>query len=267
MIGTLPDGTRQGSVLQVVSGFNYAIKTEFNWAQQQLVSPIIPTMSPTAIWMAATSSDAPQWQFVLRSTTDTGTSFAPVAKITSTFTIFQLQNSGSTAYKWYNFFANQTLQPGVKFYENGDFSGDSGSGWRNLSEQDTVQVNKATNMIVSHGPTAQNIGSSTTVKYTIGVTNGTLGAMVTANQTRSYVLRNTSITDSVQPFQVGWLHSFDPNTSAGDRTFMIIPGLTDRFAANKSIDLSVTCTSTFAQLNDYGAITQTRATSIQFIVT
>src|SRR2546428_3107095 len=36
VIGTLPDGTRQGNTFQVIAGFDYAIQAEFTWAQQLL---------------------------------------------------------------------------------------------------------------------------------------------------------------------------------------------------------------------------------------
>src|SRR6266849_3554872 len=36
VVGTLPDGTTQGMILQVLAGFDYAVNTEFSWAQQLL---------------------------------------------------------------------------------------------------------------------------------------------------------------------------------------------------------------------------------------
>jgi len=51
VLGTLPDGTRQAMVLQVLAGFDYAVQAEFTWAQQLLSQPSAtllasPTPSP-----------------------------------------------------------------------------------------------------------------------------------------------------------------------------------------------------------------------------
>src|SRR5260370_23527279 len=45
VFGTLPDGTRQAMVLQVLAGFDYAVQAEFTWAQQLLSQPSIPLAS------------------------------------------------------------------------------------------------------------------------------------------------------------------------------------------------------------------------------
>ncbi len=268
IVNTLPDGTRQGVTLQVIAGFDYAVNTEFSWAQQQLSQASGLTASPaltangisskraTSILPSDTStgSTGPFWQFVIKATTDTGNFFAPVARVTSTFTVFQLRNTGSSTYKWFNFFANQTLQPGIAVY---------GSSFRNFREQDSVSVNFNTNMIVSHGPTALNTTGPTTVTYSIGVTAGTLGAVVTASQTQSYFLKNTNITDFSSDFSVGWVHSINPRTDSGRLTFQIIPGWTDRVPIDQGVDLSSSFTSTFATLSG-STITQTNSTNVQF---
>jgi hypothetical protein len=265
VFGTLPSGTQQGAALQVIAGFDYAVSAEFSWAQQHLTNAIPLTFSPLSTGMtsttktsaagvvlAATSSPAGSWAFVLQLTTDTGTQF-PSAEIISTFTIFSLQNSGSNTYKWYNFFANQTLNPT--------------SPWRNFSENDAVNVNPNTNTIISHGPGSQITSGPTTVSYTIGVkaTEFTTST-VTANQTQTYMLKNTNVTDTSQSTtQVGWLHNIDPRSASGKLSFSIIPGWTDQIPQNRGIDLHGTFTSTFVTLSG-GVITQTASTGVQLAV-
>jgi hypothetical protein len=272
IFGTLPGGTDQAAALQVIAGFDYAVSAEFTWAQQHLTNAIPLTFSPlstsatpttkistTGVHLAATSSPAGSWSFVLQLTTDTGTQFEPMAEIISTFTIYSLQNSGSSFYKWYNFFANQTLIPG---------SAVSNSPWRNFSENDTVKVNPSTNGIVSHGPTSMITSGPTTVTYSIGVTTNVNVAPVTANQTQTYMLKNTNVTDtspSPPSSQVGWLHNIDSRSSSGKLSFSIIPGWTDRIQMNKGIDLHGTFTSTFVTLGG-GMITQTASTGVQLTV-
>jgi hypothetical protein len=269
IFSTLPDGTRQAAALQVIAGFDYAVSAEFNWAQQHLTSAIPSTSSPLAsiagssskVLPSVTSSPPSSWAFVLQLTTDTGTQFQQAgqeqAEIISTFTIYSLQNSGSSTYKWYNFFANQTLIPG---------SAVSNSPWRNFSENDTINVNPASNAIISHGPTSLITSGPTTVTYTIGVQAGFSGAAVTANQTQSYVLKNTNVADNTQSTsQVGWVHSIDPRSSSGKLAVSIIPGWTDRIQANQGIDLHGTFTSTFVTLSG-GMITQTASTGVQLAV-
>jgi hypothetical protein len=268
IFGTLSDGTRQGAALQVIAGFDYAVSAEFTWAQQHLTNVISSTFSPlstsattktstTGVLPAATSSPAGSWVQVLQLKTDTGSHFSQ-AKVISTFTIFRLQNGGSGA-KWYNFFANQTLIPGIATASN--------STWRNFSENDDVKVNPNTNTIISHGPGSLITSGPTTVTYTIGVTQGAF-ASVTANQTQTYMLKNTNVTDTTQPNQtseVGWLHNIDPRSSSGKLPFSIIPGWTDQVSTNNGIDLQGTFTSTFVTLSG-GAITATATTGVGLTV-
>jgi hypothetical protein len=272
IFGTLSGGTDQAAALQVIAGFDYAVSAEFTWAQQHLTNAIPSTFSPlstgatpttkistTGVHLAATSSPAGSWAFVLQLTTDTGTQFEPMAEIISTFTIFSLQNSQSSFFKWFNFFANQTLIPG---------SAVSNSPWRNFSENDTVNVNPNTNAIVSHGPTSLITSGPTTVTYTIGVTANTFIAPVTANQTQTYMLKNTNVTDtspSPPSSRVGWIHNIDSRSSSGKLPFSIIPGWTDRVQKNQGIDLHATFTSTFVTLSG-GVIIQTASTGVQLAV-
>ncbi len=269
IFSTLPDGTRQGAALQVIAGFDYAVSTEFTWAQQHLTNVIPSTFSPlstsatpqtktstTGVLPSATSSPSGSWAFVLQLTTDTGEHFKPMAEIISTFTIFKLQNSGSNN-NWFNFFANQTLIPG---------SVCCNSAWRNFSENDTVNVNPQSNAIVSHGPTSLFTSGPTTVTYTIGVTAGVSGAAVTANQTQTYMLKNTNVTDTTRSAsQVGWIHNIDSRSSSGKLSFSIIPGWTDQTPPNQGIDLHATFTSTFVTLSG-GVITQTASTGVALTV-
>jgi len=267
VFSTLPDGTRQGAALQVIAGFDYAVNAEFTWAQQHLANAIPSAFSPLSTsapskastgkaLLASSSSPAPSWAFVLQLKTDTGSQFAQ-AQIISTFTIFSLQNSGSNTFKWYNFFANQSLIPG---------SAVSNSPWRNFSENDTVNVNPSSNTLVSHGPTSLITSGPTTVTYSIGVTAGFSGAVVTANQTQSYMLKNTNVTDtSRSASQVGWLHNIDPRSSSGKLSFSIIPGWTDQIPINQGIDLHGTFTSTFVTLSG-STISQTASTGVGLAV-
>ena len=270
VFGTLPSGTQQGAALQVIAGFDYAVNAEFTWAQQHLTNAIPLTFSPLStsatpsaktstngVVLAATSSPTGSWAFVLQLTTDTGTQFKPMAEIISTFTIFSFQNNGPSNYKWYNFFANQTLIPG---------SVCCNSAWRNFSENDTVNVNPNTNTIVSHGPTSLITSGPTTVTYTIGVAPSTSAASVTANQTQTYMLKNTNVTDTTRSTsQVGWIHNIDSRSSSGKLSFSVIPGWTDQIPANQGIDLHGTFTSTFVTLSG-GVITQTASTGVQLAV-
>jgi len=260
IFNTLPDGTRQAAALQIIAGFDYAVSTAFAWAQQYLTSVIPSTLSSPSTRVAShvipgDTVPAPNWQFLLQLKTDTGNQFAPMARIISTFTVYVLQNSGSSTDHWYNFFANQTLMPGNLVYN---------SPWRNLSENDTVNVNPTSNTIVSHGPTSLTNSGPTTVTYTVGVTAGQFAAAVTANQTQSYALKNTNIVDTSQSTsQVGWIHSIDPRSSSGKLQFSIIPGWTDQ--TSQGIDLSATFTSTFATLSG-SSISQTASSGVQLAV-
>jgi len=264
IFNTLPGGTQQAAALQVIAGFDYAVGAEFAWAQQHLTN-VIPAFaplstgatpntktSPASVVLAATSSPPGSWAMVLQLTTDTGSHFAS-AQIISTFTIFSLQNSGSNTYKWYNFFANQTLNPT--------------SPWRNFRESDTINVNPNTNTIISHGPGSLITSGPTTVSYTIGVTASEFTtSTVTANQTQTYLLKNTNVTDTTQSTtNVGWLHNIDPRSSSGKLSFSIIPGWTDQIPMNSDIDLHGTFTSTFVTLSG-GTITNTASTGVQLAV-
>jgi hypothetical protein len=265
ILGTLPDGTQQGATLQVLAGFDYAVAAEFHWAEQlltQTAATIAPaqsalkTNSGTRIHSGVTvqtNTNPPSWSFIIA---DTGDFFKPVGRVVSTFTVFRLENSGSTAYKWFNFFWNSTVQPGIQIYN---------SPWRTSLEQDSIRVNASSNQIVSHGPTGQVIQGQATIAYSIGTQAGLLGANVTASQTQSYFIKNTNVTDASGGSTVGWTHSVDSRTQSGTLTFQIIPGWTDRVLHDASVYLIGSFTTTFVTLNG-STIANTNSTSVQFFI-
>src|SRR6267143_507125 len=259
IFSTLPDGTRQGAALQIIEGFDYAVNVEFTWAQQHLTNAIPSTLSPLStiakssshVLPSVTSSPPSSWTFVLQLTVDTHNQFQPMAQVISNFTIFKLQNSGSNTFKWYNSFANTTLIPGSLAYN---------SAWRNFSENDTINVNPSTNTLVSHGPASLITSGPTLATYSVGVTAGSFAAAITANQTQSYMLKNTNVADNTPPnktSQVGWLHSIDPRSSSGKLQFSIIPGWTDQIPTSQGVDLHATFLSTFVTLSGDRQISQT----------
>jgi hypothetical protein len=272
IFGTLPDGTRQAMVLQVLAGFDYAVQAEFNWAQQLLSHPSASALAPLASTLisrasrttrgtstavsATTTSAGSSFTLIGKFVTSTGDQDKPFGRFSYNFTIFRLQNSGSSTYKWYNFFFNETLQPGISIYNN--------STWRTAQELDHVSVVNQTNLFVNHGPqTFGTIGPSS-VTYTIGVTNGTLGALTTANQTASYLLKNTQVTDlsSQNGFTVGWEHDINSRTDAGKLTFSVIPGWTDRIRLDGGISFNGNFTSTFNSITGNSVQTQSIQTTI-----
>jgi len=266
ILGTLADGTQQGATLQVLAGFDYAVAAEFHWAEQlltQTAATIAPaqstlatksgTRTPSGI-TAQTTTSPPFWSFIIRGSTDTGDFFRPVGRVVSTFTVFLLQNSGSTAYKWFNFFWNSTIQPGIQIYN---------SPWRTSLEQDSVRVDPSSNQIVSHGPVGQITQGPSTVAYSIGTQAGSQGANVTASQSQSYFIKNTNVTDASSGSTVGWVHSVDSRTSSGTLTFQIIPGWTDRVLQSASVYVTGSFTTTFVTLNG-SSVTSSNSTSVQF---
>jgi len=271
IFGTLADGTRVGSTLEVLSGFDYAVGTLFTWVQQILQSGTTPLASPVTTASttglkpsqssptpSTTTGPPPFWQFQQKVGIDTGTLFAPHGRISGAFTEYALQNSGSSSFRWKNFFLNTTVEPGIQIYQS------SQSNWRTMSEITRFQPgSNAGNVIVAHGPTAQSASGPFSISYGIGVVNGTQGAMVTASQNQTYALKNTSITDlSVDP-NVGWVHAINTRTSSGTLTFSIIPGWTLRLDAKASVNLSGIGNTTFATLQG-NSVTGTASDPIMF---
>ncbi len=263
--GALADGTRQATSLKVIAGFDYAIGTEFQWAQQQLAragAPITlaplstPSRSsgPAIVPQDTSTAPAPSWSFVIKVTTDTGDFFQPVGRVSTTIKVFRLENSGSGSFKWYNFFFNQTLQPGIQLY---------GSNYRNYLEQSFVQANNNNNLLVDHGPAAMFNAGPSVVTYSIGTQAGVLNATVTSNQTMSYFLKNTNVTDTSSGSNLSWVHSIDGGTSVGKLTLQIIPGWTDRVMVGSPVDVQGSFTTTFAIFSG-GTVTHTNSTYVQF---
>jgi hypothetical protein len=262
IFGTLADGTRVGSTLEVLSGFDYAVGTLFTWAQQILQSGTTPLASPLifSATPSATTDPSPFWLFQLKAGIDTGDAFAPFGRVSGGLTEYALQNSGSSSFRWKNFFLNTTVQPGIQIYQS------SQSNWRTMSEITQFQPgSNAGNVIVAHGPTSQSTSGPFSVSYGIGVVNGVNGAMTTASQNQTYALKNTSVTDlSVDP-NVGWDHEISTRSSSGTLTFSIIPGWTLRVDASASVNLSGTADTTFATLQG-NSVTGTATDSIFFSV-
>jgi len=264
--GALADGTRQATSLKVIAGFDYAVGAEFQWAQQQLAragAPItlaplgtsIQSSGPAIVPQDTSTAPAPSWSYVIKVTTDTGDYFKPYGRVATTFTVFQLQNSGSGSFKWYNFFFNQTLQPGIQVY---------GSNYRNYLEQSYVQMNNRTsNLLTDHGPAALSNAGPTVVTYSIGTHARVLDAAVTSNQTMTYFLKNTNVTDTSSGSNVSWVHSINGGTSVGKLTIQIIPGWTDKVMMGSPVDLQGSFTTTFASFNG-GTVTDTQSTYVQF---
>ena len=247
VFGTLPDGTRQGNTLQVIAGFDYAVQAEFAWAQQLLAQTSLPAALTNVLakgktatsTLPTTSGSGASFAFAGSAKTDTGDAFAPVARVSYNFTFYELQNSGSSTYRWFNFFANETLQPGIMIYN---------VPWRTAEEVDNIVLNNQTsNLLVDHGPQLFGTSGPSVLTYSIGPQAGVLGGTTTASQTRSYFLKNTQVTDITtnSTSNIGWDHQIDARTSAGKLTFSIIPGWTDRITIPGRIDLRGALTSYF----------------------
>jgi hypothetical protein len=231
--GTLPDGSRRSAILQVITGFDYAVQNEFNWAQQQIsnTATLFPSTAPLSTSLNArklsvtpqanaSATPAPYWLSLGYFSISTGNYFYPYGIVTTTSEVYILKNSGSTAYTWYNFFLNQTVQPGISAFKND---------WRTDILNSLVHItNTTSNMIVSHGPIGTINAGPFTESYTIGVTAGSQNATVTSSQTQTYSLKNTNVTDTSHPPDVSWIHNINTRTSSGTLTFQVIPGWTDR---------------------------------------
>ncbi|TMI12213.1 hypothetical protein E6H35_09625 [Candidatus Bathyarchaeota archaeon] len=264
IIGTLPDGTPQGNTFQVIAGFDYAVHAEFSWAQQLLPktgvsAPLTGGLAKRTVSPLATPSGPSfgSWTFAANAQTSTGDFFSPVARVSYNFTGYELQNSGSSSYKWFNFFTNETLQPGISTYSN--------SNWRTAEEIDHVVLNNQTsNLLVSHGPQLFSTSGPSVLTYTIGTQAGFLNALTSANQTQSYFLKNTQVTDITtnSTSNIGWDHQVNAQTSAGKLTFSIIPGWTDRITAPGRIDLRGVLTSYFEDFSTNSV----RSTSLSFSI-
>lgn len=253
--GTLPDGSRRSAILQVISGFDYAVQNEFYWAQQLISQKVTLFASPASLSTSlnsrklsvapqtnASATPGPHWLSLGYFTISTGSYFNPYGIVTTTSEVYVLQNSGSTSYTWYNFFLNQTVQPGISAFN---------SNWRTDGLNSLVHItNTTSNTIVSHGPIGTFNSGPFIESSTIGVTAGSLGATVTSNQTQTYMLKHTNVTDTSKAPDVSWIHDIDARTTAGTLTFQVIPGWTDRIiqGSGSTPSFQLFFATTFAQL-------------------
>lgn len=260
--GSLLGGVVQGSALRVISGFDYSVSAEFQWASAQLPQTggsglLGPLSQRHALGSTITPQDSssPYWAHVITLSTDTGTYFMPYGEVITTFTVYELQNSGSSSYKWFNTFSNQTFIPGYQAFN---------SNWRNyVANASAVPVDQGTNLFVAHGPGSLNTSGGTTVSYAIGTQQGALNANVSSTQTMSYFLKNTMIADTSSYPTVDWTHTIVGNTAAGKLTLQVVPGWTDEVVQSASLNVQGNTAVTFATFNG-NSVTGTQATTVQF---
>ncbi len=254
VIGTLASGTDQGALFRVISGFDYSVAAEFQWANQQIAQLGAPTTFAPLATSAQNSNPAlitqdgtgPFWQFILQAKTDTSDNFKPFGQVITTFTVFELQNSGSTSFKWFNIFSNQTMIPGIVAFN---------SNYRNYVETAFSQPNDQYNTYVSNGPPSQLNTGSTTLSYSIGAQNTT--------QSMSYILKNTNVTNTSNPPNVSWTHTIQGQTAAGKIILQVIPGWTDRVVQTQPLNISGNVTVTFATFSN-SQVTSTALTGVAF---
>ena len=255
VIGTLADGTKQGTLLRVISGFDYSVAAEFQWANQQIAQPGVPTTfaplpstqqfsKPVIVTQNPTG---PFWQFVLKASTDTSDHFRPAGQVITTFTVYELQNSGSANFKWFNIFSNQTMIPGAVAFSN--------STYRNYLETAFSNPNGQYNTYVSNGPPSQFSSGSTTVSYSIGTVDST--------QSMSYFLKNTNVTNTSSAPNVSWTHTITGQTAAGKLILQVIPGWTDRVVQTQPLNIQGNVTVTFATFSN-SQVTSTSSTGVAF---
>jgi len=268
--GTLPDGTINGSTLEVIAGFDYAVNAEYTWAQRQLsqassstilASPQVSLKTSRGLSASTTTSTTtgPFWQFQGTVTVDTGDQFAPMGRVVSTFLLYSLQNDGTDSYKWFNLFANQTIQPGIAIYGS-----TYGSTFRNAEQADRIFSNNSTsNTLVDHGPRLFQAISPSIVNYTMGITNSVSGAVVSANQTESYSLSHTTVSDFSSNHDVVIVHDVDSKTTAGKQSLQIIPGFTTRVDQTAYLDINGAFTTSFVQFSGNSANTQSTTLSFR----
>jgi len=259
--GSLSSGTKMSSMLSIVSGFDYAVQTEFNWANNLIAQgplALTPALSrssgsKTVTTSANTTTAQPYWEQTTYDSYDTGNYYAPYGRIMTTITAYNLENSNSSGYIWFNVFFNQTIQPGIMIYN---------SPWRTSNQYSLVHdQNTTTTLIVSHGPANVYNAGPFVVSYNIGVTAGVLNATVTSTQTMSYSMKHTNVTDTSQYPDVSWLHTINARTTAGTLTFQIVPGFTFRLYSSRYAALQLGIATTFIRLQGN---TQTGSNTVTF---
>jgi hypothetical protein len=256
-------GVETGALLRVISGFDYSVSAEFQWALQQIpqTSPL-PTLAPLARGQTPEPSTITQdttgayWLLLLQASSDTGNYFAPYGQVITTFSLYGLQNSGSTSSKWFDIFTNQTVTPGATAFQ---------SNYRNYLETTNAHPNnQTTNIFVSNGPASQINSGPSTVTYTIGSFAGTSNATITSTQTMSYSLKNSNVTDTSAYPNVGWIHTIAGGTSAGKLTLQYIPGWTDEVSQGNPLNINGDLAVTFATFGNSMSPTSTATTDVTF---
>lgn len=250
--GTLTGGTRQGAVLRVISGFDYSVAAEFQWAIQLLQSSPTTILAPiggslehsTRAAVVPQDGTGPFWTRILRGSVDTGDHFKPYGHINTTFLIYELQNSGSANSKWFNIFTNQTVTPGASIPGYN-------MTYRNYLETTSAHPNnQTTNIFVNNGPATQTSSGPLTVTYSIGTTAGSFNDTVTSTQTMSYFLKNANVTNTSASPNVGWTHTIAGGTSAGKLTLQFVPGWTDEVSQQYPMNVSGDLVTTFASFSN-----------------
>lgn len=251
--GVLASGLKQGAILRVISGFDYSVSAEFQWATQLLSqSSTPPAFAPMAITQALPSQF---WQLTLKATTDTGDNFAPYGHVTTTFLVYALENSGSTYTKWFDIFTNQTVTPGAAAYH---------SSYRNYQEITTAQPNNYTNIFEYNGPQSQISNGPTTVTYNIGTVAGQNNDTVTLPQTMSYDLKSANVTNTSGGSSVCWIHTINGGTSAGKLTLQFIPGWTDEVSQTSQMNMNGDLQVSFATFSNSVTPTTTHTSDLPF---
>jgi hypothetical protein len=262
--GTLASGVDQGALLRVISGFDYSVSAEFQWAVQQIPqSGPLPLLAPLADRGQSASpagftqdQTGPYWLLLLQASSDTGNFFSPYGQVITTFSLYGLQNSGSTSSKWFDIFTNQTVTPGAVAFN---------SNYRNYLETTNAHPNnQTTNIFVSNGPATQINSGPSTITYTIGSFAGTSNATITSTQTMSYSLKNSNVTNTSSYPNVGWIHTIAGGTSAGKLTLQYIPGWTDEVAQGHPLTINGDLATTFATFNNSATPTSTATTDLTF---
>ncbi len=89
----------------------------------------------------------------------------------------------------------------------------------------------------------------TLVSFTLGVTNGIQFAAVTANQTATYSLKNTNVTDLTGGSQAAWRYDINTRADSGKLPLQLSEGITDRVASGYPMKVAGGFATTFAEIN------------------
>jgi hypothetical protein len=260
--GTLTNGTRPSSVLRVLAGFDYAVAAEFQWANQEIpqaTQQIGLPLSLTRHHLTTTADtldpQAPYWRFNSIITTDTGDLFQPYGRVITTTTSYNLTNSGSTSFSWYNIYSNQTFMPGAEIYSNN---------YRNyLESASSSPTDQTTNLYIDNGPASLSTSGPSTVTFSIGTQAGVSDAVVTSTQTMSYFLKNSNLDNTSSSPSVSWTQTINGGTAVGKITLQTIQGWTDKVVQCAPLSIEGNTSVTFATFSG-GQPTSTALTGIAF---